>query len=102
MKFELNDSSNETLKFSISEHGFQIKSYSQNVYFENENFQLINKGSILHFSFKLVGIIALDSVDIYFKTYFLKDKSINEAGVFSGVDNENRLVSGNVFIEYSK
>lgn len=102
LKFELNDSSNETLKFSISEHGFQIKSHTQNVYFENENFQLINKGSILHFSFKLVGIIAIDSVDLYFKTYFLKDNSINEAGVFSGVDNENRLVSGNVFIDYSK
>jgi hypothetical protein len=50
----------------------------------------------------LVGIIALDSVDIYIKTYFLKEKSDTLNGVFSGIDNENRLVNGNVFIEYIK
>jgi hypothetical protein len=72
------------------------------VFFENDDFQLINKGSILQFSFKLLGIIALDSVDIYIKTYFLKEKSKNAIGVFSGIDNENRLVNGNVLIEYSK
>lgn len=50
--------------------------------------------------FKLVGIVALDSVDVYIKTYFLKDKSDTLNGVFSGIDNENRLVNGNVLIEY--
>ncbi|WP_445733484.1 hypothetical protein [Mariniflexile sp.] len=102
LKFELNDSTMETLKFKISGNDFTIKSHTPNVYFENENFQLNNKGSIVHFSFKLVGIIALDCVDIYFKTYFLKEKNESEAGVFSGVDNENRLVNGHVFIEFSK
>ena len=81
---------------------FQIKPLTSNVHFENDDFQLINKGSILHFNFKLVGIIALDSVDIYIKTYFLKEKSDTLNGVFSGIDSENRLVNGNVFIAHIK
>ena len=44
----------------------------------------------------------IDTVDIYFKTYFLKEKNEIVKGVFSGVDYENRLVNGNVFIEYRK
>ena len=99
LTFELNETTKETLKFSISSN-FQIKPLTSNVYFENDNFQLINKGSIIHFNFKLVGIVALDSVDVYIKTYFLKDKSDTLNGVFSGIDNENRLVNGNVLIEY--
>ena len=99
LTFELNETTKETLKFSISSN-FQIKPLTSNFYFENDNFQLINKGSIIHFNFKLVGIVALDSVDVYIKTYFLKDKSDTLNGVFSGIDNENRLVNGNVLIEY--
>ena len=102
LTFELNETTKEVLKFSISPRNFQIKPLTSNVYFENDDFKLINKGSILQFSFKLVGIIALDSVDIYIKTYFLKEQSKNAIGVFSGIDNENRLVNGNVLIEYSK
>lgn len=101
LTFELNETTKETLKFSILDN-FQIKPLTSNVYFENDDFQLINKGSILHFNFKLVGIIALDSVDIYIKTYFLKEKSDTLNGVFSGIDNENRLVNGNVFIAHIK
>ena len=101
LTFELNETTKEILKFSISASNFQIEPLTLNVYFENDNIQLINRGSILHFSFKLVGIIALDSVEIYIKTYFLKEKSKNSNGVFSGIDNENRLVNGNVLIEYS-
>lgn len=101
LTFELNETTKETLKFSISST-FQIKPLTSNVYFENDTFKLINKGSILHFNFKLAGIIALDSVDIYIKTYFLKEKKDSLNGVFSGIDNENRLVNGNVFIEYIK
>lgn len=102
LTFLLNETTKEILKFSISTSNFQIVPLTSNVYFENDNFKLINKGSILHFSFKLVGIIALDSVEIYIKTYFLKEKSKNVRGVFSGLDNENRLINGNVLIEYNK
>jgi hypothetical protein len=102
LTFELNEITKEILEFSISANNFQLNPITSNVYFENDTIELVNKGSILHFSFKLVGIIALDSVDIYIKTYFLKKKNKNEIGVFSGIDNENRLVNGNVIIEYIK
>ncbi|MGB5668146.1 MAG: hypothetical protein WBM53_14995, partial [Maribacter sp.] len=61
-----------------------------------------NKGSIVHFSFDFAGIIAFDRVDIYFKTYYLKEDSEMQKGVFSGIDNENRLVNGEVSISYKK
>ena len=97
LTFELNETTTETLKFSILDN-FQIKPRLLLMsILINDDFQLINKGSILHFNFKLVGIIALDSVDIYIKTYFLKEKSDTLNGVFSGIDSENRLVNGNVF-----
>ena len=102
LQFELNDASKETLEFSITQNDFRIKPNISNVHFENEQFNLINKGSIVHFNFKLIGIIGIDTVDIYFKTYFLKEKNEIVKGVFSGVDYENRLVNGNVFIEYRK
>lgn len=102
LTFNLNKTTKEILEFCISASNFQIKPLTSNIYFENDNIQLINKASILHLSFKLAGIIALDSVDIYIKTYFLKEKSKNTIGVFSGIDNENRLVNGEVLIEYNK
>ena len=102
LQFELNDASKETLEFSIAQNDFRIKPNTSNVHSENEQFNLINKGSIVHFNFKLIGIIGIDTVDIYFKTYFLKEKNEIVKGVFSGVDYENRLVNGNVFIEYRK
>lgn len=102
LQFELNDASKETLEFSVAQNDFRIKPNTLNVHFENEQFNLINKGSIVHFNFKLIGIIGIDTVDVYFKTYFLKEKNEIVKGVFSGVDYENRLVNGNVFIEYRK
>lgn len=101
LSFELEHGYNEHLKFEISKNNYQINPLTENVYLENENFQLINKGSVIHFNFQLVGIIALDKVDIYFKTYFLKEKGKVNEGVFAGIDNENRLVRGNVLLKYS-
>ena len=67
--------------------------------------QRMNQGNIRvlteihHSTWNMQGI---DTVDIYFKTYFLKEKNEIVKGVFSGVDYENRLVNGNVFIEFRK
>ena len=75
---------------------------TENVYFERDRLELLNKGSIIHFSIDFAGIIAFDQVDIYFKTYYLKEDSEIQDGVFSGVDNENRLVNGEVGINFDK
>ena len=100
LSFELKQSLKEILEFSISPNNFQIKPLTPNVYIENDDFQLKNKGSIIHLWFSLAGIFALDSVDIYIKTYFLKNKNKSTKGVFSGVDNENRLVNGKVQLNF--
>lgn len=102
LTFQLSDNQQEVLEFEIAKNDFRITPRTPNVYFESENYQLMNKGSIIHFSFKLAGIISLDAVDLYFKCYFLKEKSKNIKGVFSGIDNENRLVNGEVMIKHDQ
>lgn len=102
MKFEFPDGFNETLNFKILSTNYKIVALTENVYFEKDALNLLNKGSIVHFSFEFAGIIAFDRVDIYFKTYFLKEDSEEQEGVFSGIDNENRLVNGEVGIRFNK
>ena len=72
----------------------------ENVYFERDNLELLNKGSVVYFSFDLTGVVAFDRLDMYFKTYYLKEGNLFQDGVYSGVDNENRLVSGEVRLSF--
>lgn len=102
LTFKLPGGLEETLEFKISETNYKILPLTENVYFENDSIDLLNKGSIVHFSFGFAGIIAFDRVDIYFKTYYLKENSETQDGVFSGIDNENRLVNGEVRIRFIK
>lgn len=81
---------------------YQIITLTENVYIEKDRIELLNKGSVINFRFSFSGIIALERVNIYFKTYYLKEGNNIQKGVFSGIDNENRLVNGNVLIAYSK
>lgn len=90
----------EQLKFKIAPNNYKMIPLTENVYFENDSLKLLNKGSVVHFSFDFTGIIAFDQVQIYFKTYFLKPNSEIQNGTFSGIDNENRLVNGEVRIQF--
>lgn len=101
LTFQFPDGFQEVLKFKILNTNYKIVPLTENVYFETDRFELTNKGSILHFRFEFAGIIAFDRVNIYFKTYFLKEDSEVHNGVFSGIDNENRLVNGEVAINYT-
>lgn len=92
----------ENLKFEISPMNFKMVVLTENVYFEKDGVELINKELVVHFSFDFAGIIAFDQVNIYFKTYYLKEGSEIQDGVFSGIDNENRLVNVEVSIFYLK
>jgi hypothetical protein len=40
-------------------------------------------------------------VNIFVKTYYLKDDNTTQQGVFSGIDNENRLVNGALTIDFT-
>lgn len=102
LTFTLSDGTKEHLSFKILPTNYKILPLTTNVYFEKDRIVLLNKGSVVHFSFDFAGIIAFDQVDVYFKTYFLKKDGEIQDGVFSGIDNENRLVHGEVEIGFDQ
>jgi hypothetical protein len=90
----------EIFKFKILSENYKMIPLDENVYFERDNLELLNKGSVVYFSFDLTGVVAFDRLDMYFKTYYLKEGNLFQDGVYSGVDNENRLVSGEVRLSF--
>jgi len=102
LTFDFGEGFKETLKFKILPTNYQIITLTENVYIEKDRIELLNKGSVINFRFSFSGIIALERVNIYFKTYYLKNEKLNQDGVFSGIDNENRLVNGTLTIHYTE
>lgn len=100
LNFNFDNGFKEVLKFKILPTNYQIITLTDNVYIEKDNFELLNKGSVINFRFSFSGIIALERVNIYFKTYYLKNKNGTQEGVFSGIDNENRLINGTLIVNY--
>lgn len=98
--FDFADGFQEKLKFKILKSNFAIVTLTDNVYIEKDRIELLNKGSVINFRFNFSGIIALERVNIYFKSYYLKNNSRNQEGVFSGIDNENRLVNGSLNVDF--
>ncbi len=90
------------LKFQIVKNNYKLISLQENVYIEGDAIELLNKGSIVRFNFSLLGIISFDKLDIYLKTCFLDSTREQVDGVFSGIDDENRLISGSVEIEFTQ
>lgn len=102
LEFDFNENDSEILEFEISYINYRIIPITPNVYFEKDDLQLLNKGSVVHFNIRFSGIIAFDRIDFYIKTYYLKDNTNNQKGVFSGIDNENRLVNGSFTLNFEK
>ncbi|WP_282075261.1 hypothetical protein [Maribacter aquivivus] len=100
--FDFADGFKEKLKFKILPSNYEIVTLTENVYIEKDRIELLNKGSVINFRFNFSGIIALERVNIYFKSYYLKNKSRNQEGVFSGIDNENRLVNGSLNVDFTE
>lgn len=102
LTFDFEEGFKETLKFKILPTNYQIITLTENVYIEKDRIELLNKGSVINFRFSFSGIIALERVNIYFKTYYLKNEKLHQDGVFSGIDNENRLVNGKLTINFTE
>ncbi|WP_027067120.1 hypothetical protein [Maribacter sp. Hel_I_7] len=100
--FDFADGFKEKLKFKILPSNYEIVTLTENVYIEKDRIELLNKGSVINFRFNFSGIIALERVNIYFKSYYLKNNSRNQEGVFSGIDNENRLVNGSLNVDFTE
>ena len=65
-----------------------------------DNFELIQNGSVIHFSFQLTGIALFTKLEAFVKTYYLNKGITDIRGVYSGLDIENRLISGEVRVIY--
>ncbi len=102
LTFHFEEGFTEILKFKILPTNYQIITLTENVYIEKDRIELLNKGSVVNFRFNFSGIIAFERVNVYFKTYYLKNKNRNQEGVFSGIDNENRLVKGTLTVGFTE
>jgi len=101
LTFEFEDNFKENLKFEILASNYKVVTLTENVYIEKDRIELLNKGSVINFRFNFSGIIALERVNIFVKTYYLKDDNTTQQGVFSGIYNENRLVNGTFTIDFT-
>ena len=90
----------EEVEVDFSPLNYAIKSATSNVYIEENSVELINKGSVVHFRFHFSGILAIEQVNIYVKSYFLRQKDQPSSGVYSGLDYENRPIHGKVKISH--
>tara|TARA_B100000768_G_scaffold169219_1_gene174657 strand:+ start:3442 stop:4674 length:1233 start_codon:yes stop_codon:yes gene_type:complete len=98
--FHLSTSSHEQFEAFLSPNDYSIKTSTENVYIEKNSVELINKGSVVYFSFNFSGIFTIERVNIYMKSYFLRNPNKTQDGVFSGLDIENRLINGKVIVEH--
>ncbi len=83
-------------KCQINSDTFRITPLTEGVLINKDNFELIQNGSVIHFSFQLTGIALFTRLEIFFKTYYLNRGEKDIRGVYSGLDIENRLISGEV------
>lgn len=85
-------------KFSINSDNFKLSSLTEGLLIVKDNFELIQNGSVLHFSFQITGIAFFTQLEVFIKTYYLNKGVTDIKGVYSGLDIENRLISGELQI----
>ena len=88
------------LSFKIDKDTFKITPLTSGVLINRDHFEMIQNGSVIHFSFKLTGIALFSRLEVFFKTYYLNKNENNIRGVFSGLDIENRLINGEVEVTF--
>lgn len=87
-------------KFTINSDTFRIVPVNKGVLINKDHFELIQNGTVIHFSFQLTGITLFTRLEVYFKTYYLNKGDRDIQGVFSGLDIENRLIHGEVKMDF--
>ncbi len=98
--FYENDDEIGTLDISIDPNSYKIKSSDPGILINKDEIDLLQNGSVLHFSFQMTGLSSFTQLQIFVKTYYLNDHAEKIKGVYSGIDLENRLRSGKVMINY--
>ena len=96
---------NKTLgdfQFSIDKDTFKVSSIVEGLLIVKDNFELIQNGTVIHFSFELRGIALFTKLEVFVKTYYLNKGEKDIRGVFSGLDIENRLIQGELQITFDE
>jgi len=88
------------ISIRIDPNNYKVSSLIPGILINKDEIELIHNGSILNLRFKLSGLASFLQLDIYVKAYYLNESSDNIMGIFSGVDFENRLISGEVKIGF--
>ena len=86
--------------FLIDADTFKMTSLTEGILINKNNFELIQNGTVIHFSFQLTGIAPFTRLEAFVKTYYLNTEKKDVRGVFSGLDIENRLINGEVDIRF--
>jgi len=89
------------LDIHIDPNNYKMSSLVPGVLINKDHMELIQNGSILNLRMKLSGLTSFLQIDIYVKTYYLFENSENAKGIFCGIDFENRLVKGEVNINFN-
>lgn len=92
------DKSLGDFQFSIDGDTYKMSSMTEGLLIVKDNFELIQNGSVIHFSFHLTGIALFTKLEAFVKTYYLSKEEKDIRGVYTGLDMENRLISGEVKI----
>ena len=87
-------------RFSIDATTFKLASLTEGILIVKDHFELIQNGTVIHFSFQITGIALFTRLEVFVKTYYLNKGITDIRGVYSGLDIENRLISGAVKVVY--
>jgi len=101
-KFTLAQGSHTTgdFSFSIDKDTFRLTSLTEGILINKDHFELIQNGTVIQFSFQLTGIALFTRLEAFIKTYYLNNSHQEIMGVFSGLDIENRLINGELIIDF--
>lgn len=102
LEFMQNNKLLGNFEFHMDKDTFRISPKTSGILINKDNFELIQNGSTLHFSFQLTGIALFTRLEVFFKTYYLNRGETNIRGVYSGLDIENRLISGELKVFFEK
>ena len=86
------------LKLNIEKFHYNIVSLNETIIIENDKISVLSKGQILNFDFAISGVFYLQKVSIYIiAEEFIENKEM-AIGNFNGVNVNNKIVAGEVFI----
>ncbi|KXX68143.1 hypothetical protein [Flammeovirga sp. SJP92] len=98
INFSYAENGSADLQFNIDPITYKISSATEGCIFKKDDIDIIQNGSVVHFSFQLLGLSKVLSGEIFFKSFYLNQLDEPFEGVFSGMDHEGKLINGKVSI----